>query len=51
MRDNPQLALQALAKAETDQRCGRSLANVARNNRQADLVSNGLGDSSNVFTL
>src|SRR5882724_5000920 len=45
MRDNPQLALKLWQRRRQTSDAGRSLANVARQQRQADLIGNGLGDS------
>src|SRR5260370_194124 len=45
MRDNPQLALKLRQRRRQTSDAGRSLANVARQQRQADLIGNGLGDS------
>src|SRR5262245_23853264 len=45
MRDNPQLALKLWQRRRQTSYAGRSLANVAWQQRQADLIGNGLGDS------
>src|SRR5262249_51373659 len=45
MRDNPQLALKLWQRRRQTSDAWRILANVARQQRQADLIGNGLGDS------